>query len=72
MTALGILDWLAAQDAPVDGRQIGEALHLRAEWGARWRTRLGRLLRSYERSGRVRRVRARPWAGRPAGWEVCG
>ena len=70
MIPLGILAWIAAQEAPVDGHDIDEALHLRAQWGARWRTRLGRLLRSYERSGRVRRAKARPWAGVPAGWEV--
>jgi len=61
---------------PVDAHRLGALLHLRSAWGAKWRQRLGRLLRQYEREGRLRRVEALPWrkgltlAERAGGWTL--
>jgi hypothetical protein len=77
LAALSLLE--AETGCPVDGEQLASLLHLRAAWGPRWRQRLGRLLRQYEREGRVRRVpprdrRASDPRGTPArvpgGWSV--
>jgi hypothetical protein len=77
---LAALTHLEQRDGlPVDGEQLASMLHLRGAWGPRWRQRLGRLLRQYEREGRVRRVasrrrRASDPRGTPAlvpgGWSV--
>lgn len=77
LAALSLLE--AETGCPVDGEQLASLLHLRGAWGPRWRQRLGRLLRQYEREGRVRRVpprdrRASDPRGTPArvpgGWSV--
>jgi hypothetical protein len=75
---LAALTHLEQRDGlPVDGGQLAAFLSLREMWGLRWRQRLGRLLRQYEREGRLRRVAARPLARRPdwgygvpAGWRI--
>lgn len=77
---LAALTYLEQRDGlPVDGEQLASLLHLRGAWGPRWRQRLGRLLRQYEREGRLRRVpprdrRASDPRGTPArvpgGWSV--
>jgi hypothetical protein len=77
---LAALTYLEQRDGlPVDGGQLAAFLSLREMWGRRWRQRLGKLLRQWEREGRVRRVpprdrRASDPRGTPArvpgGWSV--
>lgn len=77
---LAALTHLEQRDGlPVDGEALASFLLLRSTWGPRWRQRLGRLLRQYEREGRLRRVptrdrRASDPRGTPArvpgGWSV--
>lgn len=54
-----ILARLLAAGYPVPLDDLGRALDLPAEWGASWRSRLGRLLRQYQAEGRAQWIPAR-------------